>query len=268
MLNSSTVDAPPILVRRAEGVAEVVLNRPQSMNAITVEMAKQLSAACVSIATDSTTRAVVLRGAGKAFCVGADLRLFQSDMDSAAQTSDQMIEALNQVVVLLGEMPQPTIASLQGPVAGAGISLALACDFAIAADNVSLNAAYTRIGACVDVGISWHLPRVVGLRKAMEILLKGDAIYAPEAFRLGLINQLVTEGRLESETLALAQQFAQGPTRAFQTVKKLVKDSFDRSLPEQLDGERRGFAACVSTNDFREGVGAFLEKRTPRFTGS
>ncbi|CAB3744170.1 1,2-epoxyphenylacetyl-CoA isomerase [Paraburkholderia sediminicola] len=268
MMNQSALEAAPILVRKADGVAEIVLNRPPSMNALTVEMARQLSAACAAIAADSTTRAVVLRGAGRGFCVGADVRLFGQDMDSAPLISDQMIEALNEAVILLGEMPQPTIASLQGPVAGAGVSLALACDIAIAARNVSLNAAYTRIGTCVDVGISWHLPRIVGLRKATEILLQGDAIDAEEAMRLGLVNTLVQADELESETMALAQHYAHGPTRAFRTVKQLLKRSFDKSLREQLEDERRGFGACATTSDFREGVHAFLGKRAPLFTGS
>ncbi|SIT39196.1 putative enoyl-CoA hydratase [Paraburkholderia piptadeniae] len=261
-------ETAPILVRKAHGVAEIVLNRPASMNALTVDMARQLSAACAAIAADSATRAVVLRGAGKAFCVGADVRLFGHDMDSAPQISDQMIEALNEAVILLGEMPQPTIASLQGPVAGAGISLALACDMAIAARNVSLNAAYTRIGACVDVGISWHLPRIVGLRKATEILLRGDAIDAEEALRLGLVNALVQTDEIDAQTRALAQHFASGPTCAFRTVKQLLKRSFDNSLRAQLEDERRGFGVCVTTEDFREGVHAFLGKRAPRFAGS
>lgn len=256
-----------VLVTTAEGVVEIVLNRPAALNAIDVAMAEALRSACRDIAADSSARVVMIRGSGKAFMAGGDLRSFHDDIARAEQTANRLIEPMNEVVMLLGQMRMPTIAILHGPVAGAGVSLALACDISIAADDVVLNLAYTRIGASLDVGASWTLPRIVGLRKAMELALLSENVTAAEAMRMNLVSRVVPTAELASQAATLASHLASGPTRAYGEVKRLLRTSFDRTLDSQLEEERVAFGRCSQTTDFAEGVDAFVMKRSPRFTG-
>jgi 2-(1,2-epoxy-1,2-dihydrophenyl)acetyl-CoA isomerase len=172
---------------------------------------------------------------------------------------------MHEAIVLLAEMRAPVIASLNGAVAGAGLSLALACDFAIAADNAKFTLAYVNIGASCDLSGSWSLPRLVGLRKALEIALLGDRFDAAEALRLGLVNRVVPEAELESTALALAQRLASGPAQSIAQMKRLMRISFEHDLRGQLDAERAAFLRCAATQDFSEGLDAFLAKRAPKF---
>ena len=258
----------PVLLTIKEGVAEIVLNRPASLNAINVAMAEGLLSACRDIATDRAVRVVVIRGAGKAFMAGGDLISFHKDMARAEQAANHLIEPMNRVVALLGKMRPPVIASVHGPVAGAGVSLALACDLAIAADDVSFNMAYARIGGSLDVGSSWSLPRVVGLRKAMELALLSGNVNAEEAMRLHLVNRVVPAVELHAQTTALARRVADGPTRAYGAIKRLLRGSFDCALEAQSEAERVAFCECTRTMDFAEGVDAFVMRRAPRFVGN
>jgi 2-(1,2-epoxy-1,2-dihydrophenyl)acetyl-CoA isomerase len=159
------------------------------------------------------------------------------------------------------------IASVHGAVAGAGLSLALACDFAIAAEGTRFTFAYANIGASCDLSGSWSLPRLVGLRKALEIALLGQPLDAAEALRLGLVNRVVPEAELETQTLALAQRLASGPAQSIAQMKRLMRISFEHDLRGQLDAERSAFLACATGADFAEGVDAFIAKRPPRFGG-
>lgn len=257
----------PVLLDISGGIARLALNRPAVLNAVNIEMAEALLEACRQVAADDRVRAVVLCGAGKAFMAGGDLARFQQEPADAADSADRLIRPLNAAVEVLAGLRAPVIASLHGAVAGAGVSLALACDLAIAADNTRFNLAYARIGATPDVSASWQLPRVVGLRKAMEIALLAENIDAVEAQRLGLVNRVVLAAELEAQTAALAQRLASGPTLAYGATKRLLRESLGHSLREQMELERVAFCAITGSGDFAEGIGAFYGKRAAAFTG-
>jgi 2-(1,2-epoxy-1,2-dihydrophenyl)acetyl-CoA isomerase len=262
-----TTNEDTVLLKLEGSVAYIVLNRPAVLNAVDIEMADALLNACRTVAANPEVRAVVLKGAGKAFMAGGNLARFQEDPAQAPDTADHLIRLLNAAVEVLGGLRAPVIASLHGAVAGAGVSLALACDLAIAADNTRFNLAYARIGATPDVSASWHLPRVVGLRKAMEIALLADNVDAPEALRLGLVNRVVAADSLEEATAALATRLAAGPTLVYGATKRLLRGSLGRSLHEQLELERAAFCSAAASADFVEGVDAFYGKRPAVFTG-
>lgn len=258
----------PVMLTRDGAIAHIVLNRPALLNAVNVPMAEALRDACSKIAADSDVRVVVLSGAGKAFMAGGDLARFQAEPADAHEHADALIRPLNEVVLMLAALRQPVIASLHGAVAGAGVSLALACDLAIAADTVNFNLAYARLGASPDVSASWYLPRIVGLRKAMEIALLVENIDAAEALRLGMINRVVPAASLASETMSLAKRLANGPTAAYGATKRLLRGADACTLAQQLDAERDAFCNCARSNDFAEGIAAFYGKRAARFTGT
>lgn len=253
---------------RDGAIANIVLNKPAVLNAVDVEMAEALLAACRKVAADPGVRVVVLSGAGKAFMAGGNLARFQADPANAADSADALIRPLNEAILTLAQLRQPVIASLHGAVAGAGVSLALACDLAIAADTVKFNLAYARIGASPDVSASYYLPRIVGLRRALEIALLAENVNADEACRLGMVNRVVPVASLADETTALARRLAEGAAVAYGATKRLLHDSHGRSLAEQLEAEREAFRACAQTADFAEGIAAFYEKRPPVFTGA
>lgn len=256
---------PPVKIRREGGITHLRLNRPKALNAVDSTMAQAFLQACKACANDAELRVVVISGEGRAFMAGGDISQFREDPASIPQT---LIRPLHEAVEILAGLRAPVIASLQGAVAGAGMSLALACDLAIAADNTRFNLAYVNLGTSTDLGASWSLPRVVGLRRALEIALLSDPVDAPTALQLGLVNRVVTAERLEEETAALATRLAASAPAGLGMLKRLIRDSFDRSLPAQLAAEEQGFAACAATADFAEAVSAFLEKRAPRFSGS
>lgn len=257
-----------VFVLRTGAIVEIVLNRPQVLNAANVQLATDFLSVCQRIAADPGVRCVVVRGEGKAFMAGGDLAEFTADLEHAADVADTLIKPLNEAVTILSQMPAPVIGSVHGAVAGAGVSLALACDLLIAADNTKFNLAYSKIGGSPDVSGSWSLPRAVGLHKAMEITLLSETFDVHEAHRLGLVYRVVSSAELAQETMSLADRLANGPTRSFGVVKRLFRNSFDRNLNSQLEAERLGFRECAETSDFREGVVAFQQRRTPLFTGS
>ncbi|WP_332673191.1 enoyl-CoA hydratase/isomerase family protein [Aromatoleum sp.] len=260
---SNTLDAP-LLHWRDGAIAHLRFNRPQSLNAVDSAMASAFLAACKSIAADPGVRVVVISGEGRAFMAGGDIAQFRDD---AASIPETLIGPLHQAVRILTMLPVPVVASLQGAVAGAGMSLALACDLAVAADNTRFNFAYVNLGTSCDLGASWSLPRLVGLRRALEIALLSDPIDAAEALHLGLVNRVVPAEALADETLKLARRLAATAPTGQAMLKRLMRDSFSHDLPEQLVAEQLAFAKCAATKDFGEAVSAFLEKRRPVFTG-
>ncbi len=254
----------PVLLQREGAVAHIVLNRPEQLNVIDVGMAQALLGVCEAVAGDAGVRAVVVRGEGRSFGGGGDLRGFG---DAPQATALAIIEPVHRALRLLAAMPAPVLASLHGHVAGGSMSLALGCDLALAADDTRFHLAYGRVAASCDVGGSWHLPRLVGLRRALGIALLGDAVEAQQALDLGLINRLVPAAQRLEQTRRLAQQLADGPTIAFGRMKSLLRSAFDHDLGTQLDLERDAFHACAGTEDFREAVAAFLSRRPARFRG-
>ncbi len=256
--------APTLLIDRDDGIVRLTLNRPQALNAIDRATAQAFAHACRDIAADPAVRAVIVGGAGGAFCAGGDLAELQADPTGGAIG---LIGPMHEAIVLLAEIRAPVIASLHGVVAGGGFSLALACDFAIAAEGTRFSVAYVNVGTSCDLAGSWTLPRLVGLRKAVELALVGEPIDAAEALRLGLVNRVVPADALAAETLALAQRLARGPATAIAQIKRLLHISFEHDLRGQLDAERASFLRCAATSDFAEGLDAFLAKRAPRFGG-
>lgn len=253
-----------VLHWRSGAVAHIRFNRPQSLNAIDRDMATAFALACEQVHADSSVRAVLLSGAGRAFMAGGDIGEMRAD---PARTAEELIAGMHRGIRLLAGMNAPVVCAVQGAVAGGGLGLMLACDLALAAEGTRLSVAYPAIGASCDCSTSWSLVQVLGLRKAMELALLGDKVEAAQALQLGLVNKVVAAESLDAEAQALVQRLAQGPTLAFGTMKKLLRAAAQRTLDEQLDAEAAGFIACCGTRDFREGTNAFAEKRAARFEG-
>lgn len=255
----------------ADSIATVTLNRPAALNALNADMKDALLETVSRVEADPAVRCMVIRGAGESFMAGGDLKSFAEDFGrDALWRRRRFLEGINNMHPLLfamRRMPKPVIASVHGYAAGFGVSLAVACDLTICADDAKFTLAYVRIGTSPDGGASYFLPRLVGLKKAMEIALLGDEFSAEEARDLGMVNMVVPRGALAERTDALARRLAAGPTQAYAGVKKLMYASLESGMENQLQREAECFAANAQTQDFREGVTAFLERRKPDFQG-
>lgn len=258
-----------ILLDKQGGVATLTLNRPDVLNALNRQMALDLDEAVTELTGDDTIRAVVLRGAGRGFMAGGDVATFHQNMDSIDEMITDLIGIFHKSVAGIAAMPKPVIAAVHGPAAGAGVSMSLNADYTIAADNAKFTMAYIWLGTNPDGGSTYLLPRLIGRRKALELAMLSDTLDASAALDLGLVNRVVAADDLEAESMALAERLAAGPTRAFAQTKALINQSFEAaSFDDQLAAERDAFLRCAGTDDFREGVAAFVEKRKPDFTGS
>jgi 2-(1,2-epoxy-1,2-dihydrophenyl)acetyl-CoA isomerase len=255
-----------VLLDITGGVAVLTLNRPALLNAFDAAMAETFRAQIEAIAGRDDVRAILLKGAGRGFCAGGDVSQFTGGSDPEAAI-DAIIQPLHAALLRLDALQQPSVACLHGPVAGAGFSLALACDLAIASDDAKFTLAYARIGATPDGSGTYHLARAVGMKKAKEIALLAETLDAAEALRLGLVNRVVPAVEVEADALALAQRLATGPTQSYGRIKALLNASGAATLAGQLEAERQAFKASTATADFREGVAAFIGKRKPRFEG-
>jgi 2-(1,2-epoxy-1,2-dihydrophenyl)acetyl-CoA isomerase len=257
-------DAPVLLAVEA-GVATVTLNRPHVLNALDAAMAQAFADAVGRIAADGSVRALLLRGAGRSFCAGGDVaRFVEGDVEAAIAA---IIDSLHAGLRTLDRLSIPSVVAVQGAAAGAGFSLAMACDLCIAADDAVFNMAYPKIGASPDGSATYRLPRLVGARKALELALLSETVPAAEAQSLGLVNRLVPAASLGDEAYALARKLADGPTQAYGRIKSLLAASLSSDLSQQLDAERAAFLDGSRTADFMEGAAAFLAKRRPRFEG-
>lgn len=261
------VSEQPVLLRNDGAIAHIRFNRPQVLNALNAECAYALLAACKSVAEDKSNRVVVVSGEGRAFMSGGDIGSFSKGMTENSQFFQELIGVFHQALEILANLPRPVLASLNGPVAGAGLSVAMIADLAIAADDAKFTLAYSRLGTSPDGSSSWSLPRIVGVRKALEIALLSDVFDAEEALRLGIVNKVVPAASLVSETEKLARRLADGPTVAYGQIKQLIRQSHLNSLHDQLAKEGESFVRCSKTRDFAEGVAAFLGKRAPSFSG-
>lgn len=258
----------PVTLCVKNHIANIRFNRPECLNALDVDTAKALLAIVNKVSATASVRVIVLSGEGRAFLAGGDLSYFQAAGKKADQAARTLIEPIHQAIAALSNAPQPVIASLHGAVAGAGMSIAMIADLAIAADNTALNSAYVKVANNPDCSGTWSLPRLVGIRKAMEILLLSDTIDANEALRLNLINWIVPAEDLIAETEKLAQKLAAAAPQALTSIKRLVRQSHYTELQTQLADEGESFAKNAGTQDFREALSAFFEKRTPSFKGS
>ena len=265
-------DSQDLLVRRDDGVLVLTFNRPQHRNALTQEMQQRLGEELAEAELDREVGCVLLTGAGGAFCAGGDVKNMARG-HAAAQPTDQLrrMEAQRQsqrrTSLRLYEMGKPTIAALPGAAAGAGLSLALACDLRIAADSAIMSTAFVKIGLSGDYGGTYLITQLVGPAKARELYLLGDRIDAAEALRLGLVNWVVPAAELEGQALALAKRLAAGPRLAH----RLIKDNLNRALKgtfaDCLDNESANLMQLRDTEDHKEAARAFAEKRTPKFVG-
>lgn len=259
----------PVLLRIEGAVATITLNRPQVLNALDGAMVDGLATAIERVESAAGLRVVVLGGAGAGFMAGGDIRAFQAVMPlSPAEKRvffERFIHRFHPIIVMLRRLPVPVIARVHGAVAGAGMSLLLASDLALAAEDAVFTLAYCHLGTSPDGGSTFFLPRHVGSKKAMEIALLGDRFDAATALRLGLVNGVVPAGELDSRIAALAARLARGPREAYAATKRLLNQSGLASLETQLQAEAENFAACAATPDFAEGVAAFVGKRTAQF---
>ena len=249
------------------GIVRLRFDRPDRLNAIDVPMAAAFRRACDAIAGDRSVRVVVMTGAGRAFMAGGDVTTFHADPTHAADTARAIIDPLHAGLATLASIDAPVLAALQGAVAGAGVSVALAADLAIAADDARFTLAYAKIGASCDGSASWSLPRVVGLRRALEIALLAEPLDAATALAYGMVNKVVPVANLGAEIDALATRLAAGPTLAYGKIRRLLRTSFERDLVAQMKQEGDAFCASATTRDFAEGVAAFVGKRRAIFVG-
>jgi 2-(1,2-epoxy-1,2-dihydrophenyl)acetyl-CoA isomerase len=258
-----------VLLRLDGAIATITLNRPEVLNALDGSMTDGLAAAFERIEASPGLRVVVLRGAGAGFMAGGDIKQFEKIMHLPPAERraffERFIHRVHPTIIAMRRLPLPVIAAVHGAVAGIGMSLLLAADLAIAADDTRFTLAYCHLGTSPDGGSTFFLPRHVGSKKAMEIALLGDRFDAAAALRLGLINETVPAAELEGRIGALAARLARGPAAAYAATKRLLNQSGTATIESQLQAELESFAACGATDDFAEGVAAFNAKRPAKF---
>jgi 2-(1,2-epoxy-1,2-dihydrophenyl)acetyl-CoA isomerase len=245
------------------------------MNSLDTATKTELRDTMTRLAADTTVRAVLLTGTGRAFCVGQDLREHAAALAAAEEAGDSaagvwrtVSDHYNPIVTAIATMPKPVVAAVNGVAAGAGASLAFACDFRVIADTASFNLAFTGVGLTADTGASWTLPRLVGHARATELLMLPDTVPAARALELGLANQVVPAAELLDTATLLARRLADGPTVAYAAVKASLAFAESHDLPAALDFEDEAQTRCGTTRDHRDAVTAFLAKRPPTFNGS
>jgi len=253
-----------------EAVVTLTLNRPDALNALSLQLTKDLRLA-IEKAIDDKARAVVLTGAGRAFCSGGDLREMQLMWQKEGRIEaflEEPLKVLHDVILLIRETPIPFLAAVQGVCAGAGTNFALACDIVFAAENASFNEAFVRIGLSPDCGGSFFLPRAIGEKLAAELFMTGETVSAERAAQIGMINRVVAADNLMTEALLMARKLALAPTASIGRIKRMLNAGFSNDLRQQLDLEHKLQIESGKSNDFKEGVQAFFEKRQPDFTGT
>jgi 2-(1,2-epoxy-1,2-dihydrophenyl)acetyl-CoA isomerase len=260
---------PSVVIERNDGVLEIILSRPEILNAVNRETIAELAAAVAEAAEDRAARVVLLRGAGTHFCAGGDITMFAELIRLGPAERQQalyrIVDTLHPLLVRMRHMPKPVLAAVQGAAAGFGLSLVLAADLALAAEDTVFTSGYIHLGTSPDGGMTAMLARVVGLKQAAELMLLGDRFDAGRALELGLVNRVVPADALAAEAAALAARLAAGPSYAYGRTKALLQATLGDAFDAQLRRETESFAACAATEDFAEGVRAFLEKRRPAF---
>jgi 2-(1,2-epoxy-1,2-dihydrophenyl)acetyl-CoA isomerase len=261
-------DQPVLIVDDAGGVRTLTLNRPDAYNSFNVELKETLLAELRRAADERTVRAVVVTGAGKAFGAGQDLREHASMLEADGDAPMNTVDAhFNPIARALITMPKPVIAAVNGTAAGAGASLAFACDLRIAVESAKFLLAFAGVGLSADTGASWTLPRLVGYGRAMEMMLLGQPVTAQEALRIGMINRVVPDGTALAAATELAAAMAAGPTAAYARIKEAMAAAAGADLEHALATENRTQAELAETVDHREAVRAFVAKRPPTFSG-
>jgi 2-(1,2-epoxy-1,2-dihydrophenyl)acetyl-CoA isomerase len=250
-------------------VGVITLNRPETLNALTLAVANDFKAA-IAQALDQKARAIVLTGAGRAFCAGGDLREMQRIASQNGRIEaffDEPLRELNDCIMLIRRTPLPFIAAVNGAASGGGCNLALACDLVIAGEGARFNQAFVKIGLVPDCGGTFILPRLIGWRRATQLMMTGEVVTAQQALDMGMINAVVADDQLIAQAMAMAERLAQAPTAAIGRIKELMEMSAKNDYAEQLEQEREAQLKSGLTKDFKEGVAAFIEKRPPKFVG-
>ena len=260
------MSAPQILFDVTRHVATVTLNRPEAMNALAGDMRQILLQGLAGYASDANVRCIVITGAGTAFCAGGDIAAMTKwQTESDTSVLEATLGTAEKVVRLLRALPQPVIAAVNGPAAGGGMNMALACDMRLGCERTLFSESFVKIGLIPDWGGFQSLTRLVGAAKAIELMMTGDRIGAEDALRLGLLNQLFPMDSFADQVQAFAQRLASGPPQALAAIKRGVYFATQASLDEVLDYEHENQAALILSGDAREGMRAFMEKRPPVF---
>ena len=254
-----------ILFEKMDAVGKITLNRPEKYNSFVREMALSLQNILANCESDDSIRCILITGAGKAFCAGQDLK---EAIDPQGPEIEQIVrEHYNPIIKRIREIEKPVIAAVNGVAAGAGANLALACDIVTATQSAKFIQAFSKIGLIPDSGGTYFLPRLIGLPKATAFMMTGEPVSAEKAEALGMIYAVYEDAEFESKTLELARSIAAMPTKGLGYTKRLLNQSFNNSLVEQLDLEAATQSLSAHTDDHKEGIQAFLEKRSPVFTG-
>ena len=258
-----------IQVEMRDSVGVITLNRPAALNALTETVGQEFLAAVPEV-RELGARAIVVTGAGRAFCAGGDLRAMQIIAEREGRVDaffDEPLGLLNECISLIRRSPLPFIAAVNGAASGGGCNLALACDLVVAGESARFNQAFIKVGLSPDCGGTFILPRLVGWKRATELMMTGDIIPAQRALEIGMINAVFPDAELMTRALAMAENLAQGPTAAIGRIKELLEASATNDYGGQLELERKAQIQSGQTKDFREGVAAFIEKRPPKFVG-
>lgn len=256
-----------IRVETADGIATITLDRPDAYNALNLAMGRELCQAAIDLSEDRAVRCVVLTGAGKAFCGGGDVKDFVQGLPRVGALLKELTTYIHATVSRLVRAPKPVITSLNGVAAGGGLALALAGDLIVASESARLTMAYAKIGATPDGSSTYWLPRLVGVRRAVELFYTNRVLSAREALEWGIVTRVVPDAELAGAVRQLARELATGPTLAFGRGKLLLHGSTTESLETQMERESQAIAESGHTEDFAEGVRAFAEKRAPSFRG-
>lgn len=251
----------------SEGVATVTLNRPDAANSLNPQMAKELAELAIQLDCDSSVRAILITGQGQMFCAGGDLSSFADSGDQIRALLMQMTGDLHIALSRLARTRAPVIGAVNGTAAGAGFSLAMACDLVYAVESAVFTMAYTNAGLSPDGSSTFYMPRKIGDRRTRELMLTNRVLKAPEALDWGIVNKVVADDALMEEAGALARKIAKGPTQAFGAVKTLLNGTFEQTLESQMELEARAIADLSISRDGQEGISAFLAKRKPEFSG-
>ena len=256
-----------LLIERDGPVTVITLNRPKTRNALDRALLQALGNALAGAGEDTAARAVVLTGAGGAFSAGADLKEAMSNMDSVSEQLEETLGMYHFIIRAIVGMPKPLVAMVDGGAVGFGCDLALACDLRLLSADAYLQEKFVKIGLMPDGGGTFWLPRLVGIARAMEIMLLGEPVRAEQALALGIANRVVPAASLREETMKMAHQLAKGPPLAFAAVKQAVRVGLGGTIDAALDMEKKGQLRCLTSGDCMEGVAAWVQKRDPVFQG-
>ncbi|TLS38292.1 enoyl-CoA hydratase/isomerase family protein [Pseudalkalibacillus caeni] len=251
----------------SDKIATLTLNRPKVMNSFDLQMHEDFYNCLVRANEDEEITAIIINANGKGFSAGADLSVVHQASGESLDIGEYLRKTYNRTVLYMSEIEKPVIASIHGAAFGAGLGIALACDFRIASEDSSFCLAFIKVGLMPDAGTHFYLPRIIGLSRALELAALGDTIGVETASQYGLINRVVKKEELETETDQFAKRVAGLPTKAFGKMKRTMNASFEHTLAESLEAEADGQGELGKTEDHREGVSAFFERRKPAFTG-